>query len=247
MLFSGRDMTFIKTSSYAGTTPIHARPRLTLCDDTTSPIPEQTASKPRTSVQIIQRGLDLICAAAILLALMPVFAVIALLIRLDSCGPVLFTQTRVGEDGHEFPFFKFRSMVADAEARRQALEAQNERSGPVFKMKNDPRITRIGRVLRKYSLDEFPQLLNVLRGEMSLVGPRPALPREVALYTDHQRGRLAATPGLTGLWQVSGRASLTFEESIALDLHYIEHQSLHLNFLILLKTIPAVLQGDGAY
>ena len=209
-------------------------------------LPHQKEQR-RTAMVTAQRILDVASATAILLLLMPAFVVIALLIRLDSRGPILFTQTRVGRDGQEFPFFKFRSMVADAEARRQALEQQNERSGPVFKMKNDPRITRVGRVLRKFSLDEFPQLLNVLRGEMSLVGPRPALPREVALYTPYQQGRLAATPGLTGLWQVSGRASLSFDESIALDLYYIQHQSLGLDLQILLKTIPAVLKGDGAY
>ena len=179
--------------------------------------------------------------------LLPAFAVIALLIKRDSPGPVLFKQNRIGKDGREFPFFKFRSMVADAESRRHLLDEQNERSGPVFKMKDDPRVTRVGRVLRRFSLDELPQILNVLRGEMSLVGPRPALPREVALYTSHERGRLVVTPGVTGLWQVSGRARLSFEESIALDLYYIEHQSIRLNLSILWRTLPAVLGGDGAY
>ncbi len=175
------------------------------------------------------------------------FAVIALLITQDSPGPVLFVQKRVGKGGREFPFYKFRSMVADAEAQRRRLDADNERSGPVFKMKNDPRVTRVGRVLRKYSLDELPQILNVLTGDMSLVGPRPALPREVAQYTDRQRQRLAVTPGLTGLWQVSGRASLSFERSVELDLFYIQNQSLPLYFQILARTVPAVLRGDGAY
>jgi lipopolysaccharide/colanic/teichoic acid biosynthesis glycosyltransferase len=203
---------------------------------------------PRRSwVCNVQRLADIILAIFFLLFFLPFYLLIALAIKFDSPGPVLFIQARVGRDGVEFPFFKFRSMIADAEARRQALEAQNERSGPVFKMKDDPRITRVGRWLRKCSLDELPQLLNVLRGEMSLVGPRPALPREVAEYTLRQRQRLLVTPGLTGLWQVSGRASLSFEESIELDLLYIQHQSLWLNFIILLRTIPAVLKGDGAY
>ena len=138
-------------------------------------------------------------------------------------------------------------MQADAEARRVGLEARNERSGPVFKMRCDPRITRVGRLLRKYSLDELPQLLNVLRGDMTLVGPRPALPAEVARYTPRQRQRLHVTPGLTGLWQVSGRASLSFERSIELDLFYIQRQSLRLNLRILALTVPAVLSAEGAY
>ncbi len=204
-------------------------------------------SSRRSAAKTAQRVLDLIFCSILLLLLWPVFGVIALLIKLDSPGPVLFKQMRVGKDGAEFPFYKFRSMVSDAEARRHLLEMHNERSGPVFKMRNDPRITRVGRVLRKFSLDELPQLINVLKGEMSLVGPRPALPTETAKYTLRQRQRLIALPGVTGLWQVSGRASLSFERSIELDLYYIEHQSVGLYFRILLMTIPAVLSGDGAY
>lgn len=195
----------------------------------------------------LRRLLDLIVTLTALLLFLPVLALIALLIKLGSPGPVLFIQKRVGKDGREFPVFKFRSMYLDAEHRLETLLAENERSGPVFKMRHDPRITRIGRFLRRGSLDELPQLLNVLRGEMSLVGPRPAIPREVALYTPTQRGRLAVTPGLTGLWQVSGRANLSFEESIALDLEYIERQSLGLNLILLARTVPAVLTGHGAY
>lgn len=197
--------------------------------------------------QRAQRLLDVLVSAALLLALLPVFLVIALLIRLDSPGPVLFTRSRVGKDGEEFAFFKFRSMYTDAEARLGALLAANERGGPVFKMRDDPRVTRVGRLLRRTSLDELPQLLNVLRGEMSLVGPRPALPREVARYTPRQRQRLSVTPGLTGIWQVSGRADVPFERSVELDLYYIAHQSLALNLRILLLTVPAVLSGRGAY
>ncbi len=195
----------------------------------------------------LRRLLDVAVSLTVLLLLLPVLALIALLIKLGSPGPVLFIQKRVGRDGREFPVFKFRSMYTDAEHRLELLLAENERSGPVFKMRQDPRITRIGRVLRRGSLDEFPQLINVLRGEMSLVGPRPAIPREVALYTPMQRGRLSVTPGLTGLWQVSGRANLSFEESIALDLEYIERQSFGLNLILLARTVPAVLTGHGAY
>ena len=204
-------------------------------------------SARRAGVKTAQRALDVFFTVLGLLLILPVFGVIALCIRLDSPGPVLFKQKRVGRDGEEFWFYKFRSMVSDAEAKRHLLEMHNERSGPVFKMRNDPRITRVGRVLRKFSLDELPQLLNVLKGEMSLVGPRPALPKETAAYTSRQRQRLISLPGVTGLWQVSGRASLSFERSIELDLYYIEHQSIGLYFRILLMTIPAVLRAEGAY
>jgi lipopolysaccharide/colanic/teichoic acid biosynthesis glycosyltransferase len=244
---------------------IYSRPSLTLTateSPTKYPVPASAsyslpddghsvslafAPPARAGMQRAQRVCDVALCLLLLALLLPLFLLIALLVRLDSPGPVLFIQPRVGKHGEEFPFFKFRSMVADAEARRLTLEQHNERSGPVFKIKNDPRITRSGRLLRKYSLDELPQLLNVLRGEMSLIGPRPALPREVAQYTAHQRGRLGITPGVTGLWQVSGRARVSFERSVELDLHYIEHQSVWLNVRILVMTIPAVLKGDGAY
>jgi lipopolysaccharide/colanic/teichoic acid biosynthesis glycosyltransferase len=204
-------------------------------------------SARRMHTEVIQRLMDIVCTVFLLLLFLPVFLLIALLIKLDSPGPVLFIQNRVGKDGVEFPFYKFRSMVADAEARRIALEAMNERTGPVFKIKADPRMTRVGRMLRRLSLDELPQFLNILKGEMSLVGPRPALPREVDLYTPRQRERLSVTPGLTGLWQVSGRASLSFERSIELDLDYVERRSVGLYLRILLQTLPAVFSGRGAY
>jgi lipopolysaccharide/colanic/teichoic acid biosynthesis glycosyltransferase len=207
----------------------------------------QGVSSRRLATKTVQRSLDLAFTAVGLLIIWPIFAVIALLIKIDSAGPVLFKQKRVGIDGEEFWFYKFRSMVNDAEAKRHLLEMHNERSGPVFKMRNDPRITRVGRVLRKFSLDELPQLINVLKGDMSLVGPRPALPKETDKYTPRQRQRLICLPGVTGLWQVSGRASLSFERSIELDLYYIEHQSIGLYFRILLMTIPAVLRAEGAY
>ncbi len=195
----------------------------------------------------LRRLLDLVLSATALLLLFPVFLLIALLIRVDSPGSILFVQRRVGKNGREFSVFKFRSMYVDAEARLETLLEANERTGPVFKMRQDPRVTRVGRLLRRCSLDEAPQILNVLRGEMSLVGPRPALPREVALYTSEQWERLSVVPGLTGLWQVSGRADLSFEQSMNLDLEYIRRQTFGFNVLILARTIPAVLTGRGAY
>jgi len=194
-----------------------------------------------------RRALDITLSFAALLLLLPIFVLIALLIRLDSPGPVLFIQRRVGKNGREFSVFKFRSMYMDAEQRLEILLGANERTGPVFKMRQDPRTTRVGRFLRKLSLDELPQLLNILRGEMSLVGPRPALPREVALYSPEHRLRLSVTPGLTGLWQVSGRANLSFEQSMDLDLEYIRRQSFALNLVLIARTVPAVLTGYGAY
>jgi lipopolysaccharide/colanic/teichoic acid biosynthesis glycosyltransferase len=205
------------------------------------------ASQTSSADAALRRVLDVIVAVAALLLLLPLLLLIAVCIRLDSPGPILFIQTRVGKNGREFPVFKFRSMLCDAEACLHMVLATNERSGPVFKMRRDPRITRIGRGLRRCSLDEVPQLLNVLRGEMSLVGPRPALPREVVLYTPSQQARLLVLPGLTGLWQVSGRATLSFEESVALDLEYVQRQSVWLNMALLVRTVPAVITGYGAY
>jgi lipopolysaccharide/colanic/teichoic acid biosynthesis glycosyltransferase len=171
----------------------------------------------------------------------------AIAIKLDSPGPILFRQTRVGKWGKHFPCYKFRSMYIDAEQRLQGLLALNEADGPVVKMKNDPRVTRVGRVIRKLSIDELPQLFNVVQGEMSLVGPRPALPREVSQYEYEQIGRLQAVPGITGLQQVSGRSNVDFKRWIELDLQYISEQSLWKDIEILIKTIPAVLASRGAY
>ena len=195
----------------------------------------------------VKRLFDIAGAAILLLLLAPVFALIAIAIKLDSRGPVLFRQTRSGKDGVPFAFLKFRGMVADAEAQRAALEALNEAQGPIFKMKRDPRVTRVGRLLRRTSLDELPQLWNVLRGEMSLVGPRPPLPSEVAKYEPWQRGRLAVKPGLTGLWQVSGRSLLGFDQMVRLDCAYIARWSLWLALRILLQTALAVFFMRGAY
>lgn len=195
----------------------------------------------------LKRGIDVAAAAALLFLLTPLFILIALLIKLDSPGPVFYRQERVGRGNRPFSMLKFRSMAQDAEHRVAELLAQNEADGPLFKMRSDPRVTRVGRVLRRLSIDELPQLINVLIGEMSLVGPRPPLRREVDQYEPWQYGRLAATPGVTGLWQVSGRSDLSFQEGVALDLQYIRRCSLRLDAIILLRTIPAVLRCRGAY
>jgi exopolysaccharide biosynthesis polyprenyl glycosylphosphotransferase len=186
--------------------------------------------------------------ALLLLALAgPVLLGVALCVRLTSRGPVLFRQVRVGRDGRLFRIFKFRSMYVDAEARLAELRHLNEQDGVLFKMRDDPRVTRVGRWLRRYSVDELPQLLNVLLGQMSLVGPRPPLPSEVAVYADDVRRRLAVKPGMTGLWQVSGRSDLPWEEAVRLDLRYVENWSLSLDLVILLRTMTAVVRSSGAY
>ena len=167
-------------------------------------------------------------------------------IKLDSPGPIFFIQPRCGRYGRTFPFLKFRTMVTDAEARKAGLRAQNEKSGPVFKMQRDPRVTRVGRILRKYSIDELPQLLNVVAGHMSLVGPRPPVPAEVEKYELDHRGRLSMRPGITCLWQVSGRNEIEFEDWVKLDIEYVERWSLLLDLQILLATFPAVISGRGA-
>jgi exopolysaccharide biosynthesis polyprenyl glycosylphosphotransferase len=187
-------------------------------------------------------------AVVALLLLAPLFLAICAWIRLHDHGPALFRQTRVGLNGKEFTLYKFRSMYTDAEARRIELAHRNERAeGLLFKIKDDPRITPVGRWLRKFSLDELPQLINVLQGKMSLVGPRPPLPEEVALYQDDVRRRLLVKPGLTGLWQISGRSDLDWDESVRLDLRYVENWSFTLDLMILWKTMSTVVRGRGAY
>lgn len=196
----------------------------------------------------VKRCMDCVLAAMGLLVLAPFFPMLALLIRLDSKGPVFFSQTRVGEGGREFRCWKLRSMFIDAEERKQELEQHNESEGGViFKMKRDPRITRVGRFIRKASIDELPQLWNVFIGDMSLVGPRPALPAEVAGYTPYERGRLSVKPGITCLWQISGRSDLPFEQQVQLDIEYARVRSLRKDIEILLRTVPAVLFARGAY
>lgn len=196
-----------------------------------------------------KRAVDIIVAGSALLLAAPLFAVIALLIRLNDGGPVLYWQTRVGKHGRLIPFPKFRTMVTNAEALLAKLRAQNQHGnhGITFKMENDPRITRIGRILRRLSLDEAPQLWCVLTGDMTLVGPRPALPSEVARYTIADRRRLDITPGLTCIWQVSGRSALPFPVQCKMDAQYIEERSLALDAKLLVATVPAVISGKGAY
>jgi lipopolysaccharide/colanic/teichoic acid biosynthesis glycosyltransferase len=195
-----------------------------------------------------KRALDLILSGIALTVLGPfVFLPIALLIKLEDRGPVFFAQTRVGQFGREFRMFKFRSMCMDAEQRLKDLLAKNQhKQGVTFKLQNDPRITRVGRVLRKFSLDELPQFYNVFKGDMSLVGPRPPVPREVALYSQADRRRLAVKPGITCIWQVSGRAEIDFQGQVRMDVQYIESQRISTDLRILAKTVPAVISGRGA-
>ena len=198
------------------------------------------------SALFFKRVVDVVCASALLLLLSPVLAIAAIASKLDSKGPVLFRQKRCGLNGRLFDVFKLRSMHVDAEKRRGELVALNEMDGPVFKIRNDPRITRVGRVLRRLSIDELPQLWNVVRGEMSLVGPRPPIPGEVDEYDVAQRRRLSMRPGITCLWQVEGRNTIGFTEWVRLDLKYIDRWSLLLDLKILLRTLPAVVKGTGA-
>jgi len=195
--------------------------------------------------RVIKAAFDKTVALAALLLTAPLFLMVALVIRRSDGGPALFRQTRVGRDGRAFTVYKFRTMVLDAEERKAQLDS--EQAGVLFKIRKDPRVTVVGGWLRRYSVDELPQLINVLRGDMSLVGPRPALPEEAALYGDHVRRRLVVKPGITGLWQVNGRSDLSWDESVRLDLRYVENWSFTLDLQILWKTGYAVMGGSGAY
>jgi exopolysaccharide biosynthesis polyprenyl glycosylphosphotransferase len=197
--------------------------------------------------RVVKTAFDRTVAFTALLACVPLFAVVTAMIRLGDRGPALFRQTRIGRDGRAFTVYKFRTMVLDAEERKAQLVALNETDGVLFKMRRDPRVTPVGAWLRRWSLDELPQLINVLIGDMSLVGPRPALPQEAALYGHHVRRRLAVRPGITGLWQVSGRSDLSWDESVRMDLSYVENWSFVLDLQILWKTWSAVFRGSGAY
>lgn len=197
---------------------------------------------------LFKRTFDLAASALFLLVFSPLFLLLAALIKCEDGGPVIFAQRRVGRFGREFRMYKFRSMCVDAEAKMKDLLARNQHGqGVTFKIKDDPRVTRVGKGLRKLSLDELPQFFNVLKGDMSLVGPRPPLPREVALYTETDRRRLAVTPGITCLWQIGGRSEIDFSGQVQLDVQYIESQSFWGDVRILLKTVPAVLCSKGAY
>lgn len=195
----------------------------------------------------VKRCIDFIGALCGIILLSPIFLIVALLIKYeDPKGPVFFKQVRIGKDGREFYMYKFRSMVIDAEAKLKDLLKHNEVSGAMFKMKEDPRVTRIGKIIRKTSIDELPQLLNVLKGEMSLVGPRPPLPREVKEYTAYDKQRLLVTPGCAGLWQVTERNSVGFKEMVELDLEYINKRSVLYDLKIIFKTIQIMIKSNGA-
>lgn len=201
-----------------------------------------------TASYAFKRLADIILSAAGLLLLSPLFAAIALAVKITSPGPAIFTQTRVGRYGRHFRFYKFRSMYIDAEARKAELKDCNESGdGVIFKMRDDPRITRVGRFMRRTSLDELPQLWNVLKGDMSIVGPRPPVPDEVREYTLEDRKRLDVIPGITCLWQIMGRSEIPFHEQVRLDKEYILASSVWKDIVILIKTIPAILGGRGAY
>jgi lipopolysaccharide/colanic/teichoic acid biosynthesis glycosyltransferase len=195
----------------------------------------------------LQRTLDVVGSLVLLVVLLPVLVLLALAVATTSRGGVLYRQTRVGRDGEPFTILKLRTMHAHGHARRHELRSLDEGNGVLFKIRRDPRVTPVGRWLRRTSLDELPQLVNVLRGEMALVGPRPALPEEVARYRAGEWDRLRIKPGITGLWQVSGRSNLSWEDGIRLDLHYVQHCSLWLDLRILARTVTAVVSGSGAY
>jgi exopolysaccharide biosynthesis polyprenyl glycosylphosphotransferase len=205
-------------------------------------------SAPTDEVALLfKRAFDVLTSGMALLLLSPAIVATAVAVKLDSPGPIFFRQTRVGKNGRPFKMLKFRSMRIDAEARLESLRSQNEASGPVFKMKNDPRVTRVGRFIRRTSLDELPQFLNVFSGEMSIVGPRPPVPAEVKQYQRWQRRRLSVKPGITCTWQVSGRSNISFDQWMKLDLEYIDTWSLWQDIQICFRTVPAVLLSRGAH
>ena len=196
----------------------------------------------------IKRLFDVVASSIGVVVISPVLLIIAICIKVDDPhGPVFYTQTRVGKDGHEFKIIKFRSMVSNADELLAKLQDQNEVDGAMFKMKDDPRITRVGRVIRKYSLDELPQLINVVTGSMSIVGPRPPLVSEVEQYTEYDKQRLLVTPGATGMWQVGGRNYVDFDEMVRLDLTYIQNRSVWLDLKIMLETVKVMIKPNGAY
>lgn len=195
----------------------------------------------------MKRSFDILMSAAALLVLAPIMLIIAIFVRLDSEGPALFRQERVGKDGQTFTMLKFRSMVHNADDDIDRLLEQNDCSGVLFKMRSDPRVTRVGHFLRAHSLDELPQFLNVLRGDMSVVGPRPSLQREVQNYERHVRRRMNIRPGITGLWQVNGRSDLDWEESVRLDLYYVENWTLCTDLSLIWRTVRVLFRPVGAY
>ncbi len=209
------------------------------------PIPVEVNRAPM--YDFFKRAFDLVVGTIIVILLIPILPLVALMIKLDTRGPVFFKQERVGQNGKLFKFYKFRSMVHRAEQGKDGLPATNEQDGPVFKIRSDPRITGVGRFLRRSSLDEIPQMFNVLKGDMSIVGPRPPLPAEVTNYQPWHMSRLAVKPGITCLWQISGRSQIGFNEWMRLDVEYLKTRSFKTDLLIFLKTIPAVIARKGAY
>lgn len=203
--------------------------------------------KENLSYVFVKRFIDIVAALLLFILFLPIIPVVGILIKLDSPGPVLFKQKRIGKNGKEFDFYKFRSMIDDAEAVIRTLRPLSKDNGPIFKLKDDPRVTPVGRFLRRSSLDELPQLLNVLKGDMSIVGPRPNLPSEVSHYLSWQKRRLDVTPGITCFWQIAGRSHIGFQEWMRLDLEYIRKRSMLTDLKIMIKTIPAVIARKGAY
>ena len=204
---------------------------------------ESESTRGFSFYEAIKRLIDIICSFVGILVLSPLFIIIAIIIKFTSKGPVFFSQKRVGRNGKEFDMYKFRSMVVNAEELKEKLAAQNEMSGPMFKMKDDPRVTKVGKFIRKTSLDELPQLWNILKGDMSLVGPRPSLPKEVAQFDEWMYKRLEVKPGLTCYWQVSGRNNIDFEDWMKLDIRYVEEKNLWIDIKLIFKTV-GVLFGD---
>jgi len=196
---------------------------------------------------VLKRLMDIIVTSLILVCAVPLMVVVAMTIKLEDGGPIFYRSKRVGQWGRPFTLYKFRSMRPDAPLAKAGLEHLNEKDGPVFKIRHDPRITRVGRVIRKYSIDELPQIWNILQGDMSLVGPRPPLPEEVAKYSEREIERLSVRPGMTSLYVVAGRSDLTFEQWVQLDLSYIRNRSIIQDLRILLKSVPRILRGAGAY
>ena len=204
---------------------------------------ESKSSMEFSLYEVIKRLIDVVCSFLGVIVLSPLFIIIAIIIKMTSKGPVFFSQKRVGKNGKEFDMYKFRSMVVNAEELKEKLASQNEMSGPMFKMKDDPRVTKVGKFIRKTSIDELPQLWNVLKGDMSLVGPRPSLPKEVAQFEDWMYKRLEVKPGLTCYWQVSGRNNIDFEDWMKLDIKYVDERSTWIDIKLIFKTV-FVLFGD---
>ncbi|HEX2986192.1 MAG TPA: sugar transferase [Caproiciproducens sp.] len=207
----------------------------------------KTQEKKHTLYSFLKRLFDVLLSFFAIIVLLPLFLLLAVAIKLDSKGPVIYSQMRAGKSGKPFKLYKFRSMCIDAEEKLEQLKDQNEKNGPIFKIANDPRVTRVGRFIRKVSIDELPQLINILKGEMSIVGPRPPLLSEMEQYTLYQMQRLDVTPGLTCYWQISGRSDIDFNQWVELDLKYIRECGLWTDLRIILKTVPAVLLARGAY